>query len=214
MTEQLAELEKTVLAIIQGYLNKNRVLDIEKIIPFIQSRLREKHKKLTTYGIQLILKSLQEKKLIVNASKLSHDDILNNEKRKKIYDFIVKHPGTYFNRITSNLGITSHVVVWHLNMLVKFQFIIKEKIENREVFFTPDIDKQNKQLFYYVSKTKSQKIINYLKKNNIGVSKTQLSSELKMHINTVSKYLKILQNLKVISKEKHSRHLLYFINEK
>ena len=87
-------------------------------------------------------------------------------------------------------------------------------IPEEKVFFTPDIDKQNKQLLYYVSKTKSQKIINYLKENNIGVSKTQLSSELKMHIDTVSKYLKILQNLNVISKEKHSRHLLYFINEK
>ncbi|MFX0019502.1 MAG: hypothetical protein ACFFAK_02170 [Promethearchaeota archaeon] len=214
MTEQLAELEKTVLAIIQEYLNKNRVLDIEKIIPFIQSRLREKFKRLTTYGIQLILKTLLEKKLIINASKLSYDDILSNEKRKKIYDFIVKHPGTYFNRIVSNLNISSHVVVWHLNMLLKFQFIIKEKIENREAFFTPDVDKRKKQLFYYVSKTKSQKIINYLKMNNIGVSKTQISSELKMHINTVGKYLKILQNFNIISKEKHSKHLLYFINEK
>lgn len=203
-----------MLTIIQDYLNKNRVLDIEKIIPFIQSHLREKSKRLTAYGIQLILKSLLEKKLIVNASKLSHDDILNNEKGKKIYNFIVKHPGTYFNRIVSNLDISSHVVVWHLNMLLKFQFIIKEKIENREVFFTPNIDKRKKQLFYYVSKTKSQKIINYLKMNNIGVSKTQISSKLKMHINTVSKYLKILQNFNIISKEKHSKHLLYLINEK
>jgi len=47
-----------------------------------------------------------------------------------------------------------------LNGFLKLSFNL---IFNYEVFFTPNIEKQKKQLFYYVSKTKSQKIINYLK---------------------------------------------------
>ncbi|MFX0032123.1 MAG: hypothetical protein ACFE8E_13030 [Candidatus Hodarchaeota archaeon] len=213
MTEQLAELEKVVLSIIQDYLNKNRVLDIDKVIPFIQTRLREKSKRLTTYGIQLILKSLQEKKLIVKASKLTYDTILNNKKRRKIHKFIKNYPGTHFSRIVSKLEISSHVVVWHLNILLKFGFIKKEKIENRDAYYTPDIDKQRFQQLHYIYKAKSQKIIYYLKENNIGISKTQISSDLNMHINTVNKYLKVLNNVDIITKEKLSNSVLFFLNE-
>ena len=83
MTEQLVDNEKLVLGIIQNYLNMNRILDPESIIPFIQSRLRESSIYLTYYAIELILKSLLKQKLIVKASKLSHDDIL------KISNYII-----------------------------------------------------------------------------------------------------------------------------
>lgn len=214
MTEQLAGLEKVVLEIIQKYLDKNRVLDIDKMVPYIQSRLREKSINLTTYGIQLILKSLQEKKMIVRASKMTQDDVLKNEKRRKIHNFIQNYPGTHFNRIVSKLKISNHVVVWHLSILLKFEFIKKERIENRDVYYTPDVDKSKAHKLHYVYKPKSQKIINYLKLNDLGASKTQISSDLNMHINTVNKYLKILKKIDVIIKAKHSNANLFFLKEK
>ncbi|MFW9942949.1 MAG: hypothetical protein ACFFFT_18075 [Candidatus Thorarchaeota archaeon] len=214
MTEQLVEHEKLVLRIIQNYLNKNRILDPESIIPFIQSRLKEASVYLTYYAIELILKSLLKQKLIVKASKLTHEDILKNQKRKKIYNFILENPGSHFNKIVTTLNISNHVVVWHLNMLLKFNFIKKEKIDNHEVYSIPNVYSKTAELSYYISKRKSQKIINYLKQNDIGVSKTRLSADLKMHINTVNKYLGILENIKIVSKETHSKKVLYFLNEK
>ncbi|MFX1346197.1 MAG: hypothetical protein ACFFAI_13885 [Promethearchaeota archaeon] len=214
MTEQLVKHEKLVLRIIQNYLNKNRILDPESIIPFIQSRLKESSVYLTYYAIELILESLLKQKLIVKASKLTHDDILKNLKRKKIYNFILETPGSNFNKIVTTLNISNHVVVWHLNMLLKFNFIRKELIDNHEVYSAPDVYSNTAELSYYISKRKSQKIINYLKKNDIGVSKTRLSTDLQMHINTVNKYLEILEDLKIVSKETHSKKLLYFLNEK
>lgn len=213
MSEQLVEKEKLVLKIIQDYLNKNRILDPETIVPFIQSRLREASIYLTYYAIELVLKSLLNQKLIVKASKLTHDDILKNEKRKKIYDFILKYPGTHFNKIIINLKISNHVVVWHLNMLLKFNFIKKESVDNHEIYSAPDVDIKTIELSYYISKRKSQNIINYLKQNDIGISKTKLSVDLQMHINTVNKYLKILEDYRIVSKEKHSKKSLYFLNE-
>lgn len=213
MTEQLVENEKLVLQIIRGYLNKNRTLDPESIIPFIQSRLREASIYLTFYAIELILKSLLKKKLIVKASKLTYDDILTNEKRKKIYNFIIENPGTHFNRITHELEISNHVVVWHLNMLLKFNFIKKEIFDDRETYSAPDVDIKTIKLSYYVSKKKSQAIINYLKQNDIGISKTKLSVDLQMHINTISKYLNILEEYKIIIKDYRSKKSLYFLND-
>lgn len=213
MTELLVEKEKLVLNIIQDYLNKSRILDPETIIPFIQTRLRESSVYLTYYAIELILKSLLNQKLIVKASKLTHDDILKNEKRKKIYNFILENPGTHFNKIITNLKISNHVVVWHLNMLLKFNFIKKEVVDSHEVYSAPDVNTKTAELSYYISKRKSESIINYLKQNDIGISKTRLSIDLQMHINTVNKYLKILEDLKIVSKESHSKKLLFFLNE-
>jgi len=213
MTEQLVEKETLVLKIIQDYLNKNRILDPETIVPFIQSRLREASVYLTYYAIELVLKSLLKQKLIVKASKLTHDDILQNEKRKKIYDFILKNPGTHFNKIIIDLKISNHVVVWHLNMLLKFNFVKKEVIDNHDIYSAPDINTKTAELSYYISKRKSRNIINYLTQNDIGVSKTRLSVDLQMHINTVNKYLKILEDFKIVVKESHSKKLLYFLNE-
>jgi predicted transcriptional regulator len=213
MTEQLVENEKLVLGIIRNYLNMNRSLDPESIIPFIQSRLRESSVHLTYYAIELIIKSLLNQKLIVKASKLTHDDILTNEKRKLILNYIRENPGTHFNKIITELKISNHVVVWHLNMLLKFNFLKKEIIDDHETYSIPNVDSKTAELSYYISKAKSQKIISYLRENDIGVSKTKLSEDLQMHINTINKYLTILEDFKIIVKEHHSKKLLYFLND-
>ncbi|MBY8992533.1 MAG: hypothetical protein KGD58_17440 [Candidatus Lokiarchaeota archaeon] len=213
MTEQLIDNEKLVLDIIRDYLNKSRILDPETIVPFIQSRLKESSLYLTYYAIELILKSLLKQKLIVKASKLTHDDILKNEKRRNIFEFILEHPGTHFNKIVTILNLSGHVVVWHLNMLLKFSFVKKEVIDDHDVYSIPDVNIKTVELSYYISKKKSQTIINYLKQNDIGITKTKLSSALQMHINTVNKYLKILEDNEIVSTERHSNKSLYFLND-
>ncbi|KKM68071.1 hypothetical protein LCGC14_1464530, partial [marine sediment metagenome] len=46
-----------------------------------------------------------------------------------------------------------------------------------------------------------------------GITKTQLSKELKMHSTTISKYLKVLAQFGIIFKKKMSKRLIYFLNE-
>ncbi|MFX1590028.1 MAG: winged helix-turn-helix transcriptional regulator [Promethearchaeota archaeon] len=139
---------------------------------------------------------------------------MDNEKRKKIYEFILKNPGIYFNHIVRELQISNHVVVWHLNILLKFKFILKEIVGKHEIYFDANKDFKDIELFYLTSKEKSQKIINYLKQNNIGIPKTQLSEELNMNINTTSIYLKELEQFNVITKQRASNKVLYFLNER
>ncbi|MFX1357596.1 MAG: winged helix-turn-helix transcriptional regulator [Promethearchaeota archaeon] len=214
MLIELQEQEALVLNIIEDYLNKNREFKIDEIIPYIQSRIRRSSLNLNYKGIETILKSLIEKNYVLEGSKLIRSKILDNEKRKKIYEFILKYPGIYFNHIVRKLQISNHVVVWHLNILLKFKFILKEIVGKHEIYFDANKDFKDIELFYLTSKEKSQKIINYLKQNNIGIPKTQLSEELNMHINTTSKYLKELEQFNVITKQRASNKVLYFLNER
>jgi len=213
MLIELLEQEKLVLDVVQEYLNKNRYFNMNEIISFIIARFRTASININISGIEEILRSLVSKNLIVEGSKLTVDDILRNLKRKKIYEFILANPGVYFNRIIRELKISNHVIVWHLKILLKFNFIKKKKFENHNLYFDAKYNIKNTKLSYLTSKEKSRKIIEYLKNFDYGITKTQLSKELKMHINTVSKYLEMFEQVNIVFKKKISKRIIYFLHE-
>lgn len=213
MVLELAEKEKAVLDIVHDYLNKNRQFTFEEIIPFIISRVRLNSLNINKEGVKVILKSLTNKKILVEGSKLARNEILKNQKRKNIYEYIVKNPGTYFNRIVHELNYSNHIVVWHLNMLLKFDFISKETVENHEIYFDATKVFDEIRSIYFKSKDKSREIINFLQKNNIGATKTNLSHELNMHMSTTAKYLKLLEKYDIIVKKKIDNKNLYFLKD-
>ena len=214
MVLELVEEEKTILNIVHDYLNKNRQFTFEEILPHINSRIRLSSINISNEGVRKILISLTNKKLIVEGSKLIRSEILNNEKRKDIYDFIINNPGTYFNKILHELNYSNHIVVWHLSMLLKFDFISKKILENHEIYFDATTELGDISSTYFTMKEKSQKIINFMKKDNLGITKTNLSQELNMHMNTLAKYLTLLEKYDVIVKKKIDNKNLYFLSEK
>ncbi|MFX1447794.1 MAG: hypothetical protein ACFFCG_06620 [Promethearchaeota archaeon] len=214
MAIELAEKEKVILDIVHDYLNKNRQFTFEEIVPYIISRVRLASVNINKEGVKVILKSLTKKRLLVEGSKLAKSDILSNQKRKRIYEYITNNPGTYFNRIVNELNYSNHIVVWHLNMLIKFDFIHKEVFENHEIYFDATEVFDEIVSKYFTSKEKSREIIHYLKNDDIGVTKTTLSQELSMHMDTLAKYLKLLEKYDVIVKKKIDNRNLYFLKEK
>ncbi|MFX1363851.1 MAG: hypothetical protein ACFFCE_14280 [Promethearchaeota archaeon] len=213
MLIELLEEEKLVFDVVKEYLNKNRYFNVNEIIPFIIARFRSTSKNINISGIEEILKSLVNKNILVEGSKLSIDDILKNQKRKLIYDFIIYNPGVYFSRIVRELKLSNHVVVWHLNILLKFNFIKKEKIEHHDIYFDSKYNLKDKKIRYLTSKEKSRKIIDYLRKFDYGITKTQLSKDLKMHISTITKYIEMFIQLHIIFEKRVSKRSLYFLSE-
>ena len=205
--------EQIVLNVVQEYLDKNRQFNMEKILPFIISRFRLASINISKNGIEEILRSLIKKDLLVEGSKLSRDDILLNLKRLQIYNFILRNPGTYFNRIIKELNLSNHIVVWHLSMLLKFKYVSKEVFDNHDIYFDSNLDFEQVKISYFTLKEKSKKIIDYLKVNHDGITKTRLSEALKMHPNTITKYLDSLLEHNIINKEKVSNKTLYFLNQ-
>ncbi len=213
MLIELLEQEKIVLDVVKEYLDKNRYFNLNEIIPFIVARFRTASRNINISGIEEILRSLIKKNMIVEGSKLSIDDVLRNQKRKLIYEFIVANPGVYFNRILRELKFSNHVVVWHLKILLKFKFIKKDNFEDHDIYFDSTYNLKNKKLRYLTSKEKSRKIIEYLKEFDYGVTKSQLSNELKMHNNTITKYLEMFEQVNIVFKKKISKRNIYFLTE-
>ena len=209
----LSEEEILVLKIIQEYLNKNRTFNKIEIIPFITAKIAKKKINISYNGICGILKSLVEKNIIVEGSKLTKYDIFSNLNRKKIYEFIIKNPGIHFNKLVKSLNISVFSVEWHLNILLKFDLIRKVKIEKYDAYFDSKLPSKNDEILHIISREKCKKIIQYLNQNNEGYSKNYLSKELQIHSNTISTYIEKLEEFGLLLKKELSNMTLYFLNE-
>ena len=205
--------EEIIYSIILDYLEENRTFRFDEIIPYINSRLSKASININTNGVKKNLNLLLEKRYIVEGSKLSIDTVLLNPNRLELYKFIEDNPGYYFNSIVKTLDISKYVIYFHLQMLLKFELIRKVEIENHEVYYEKSFNPDDLIPLYYQSKGKSKKIISFLKQDNIGHTKTEISHKLKIHLNTVIKYLNILEELEIISRETISNKDLYFYND-
>lgn len=210
---QITNQETMVFDIVQEYLNENRTFDYNKILPYIVSRFAKSSINISTKGIIKHLERLTEKNMIVEGSKLTKNDVLINLKRKKLYEFIVERPGVYFNQIVNKLKLANHVVIWHVQILLKFNFIKVHEIDNREVYFETTVDLKNIEPLHIASHDKAKKILEFLRLNNTGLTKTKIAKELNMHINTITKYLDSLESIQAIIKENIGNKILYFLIE-
>ena len=199
--QKLDSQEQTVLEVIQEYLNKNKIFNIMEIVPFIRARFKSQGVNINDVGIKEILISMVKKKIVIEGSKLIRDSVLLNEKRKIIYNYIIKTPGTYFNKILRKLAINNYIAVWHIDILTKFGFIKKEPFDNRVIYYDVNMELEQVKRLYFGSNKKSKLIFAYLQQNNIGISKTKIAKELQMHPQTATKYLDALDALGMIKKE-------------
>jgi len=212
MQETISKKEDIVLEVVQEYLDMNRVLDMENVVDFIKHRFSRKSININNKGIKKILKNLIENKYIIPGSKLIKYEILQNPNRREIYDVIKANPGIYFNKLLKRVKLANHVVAWHINILLKFECILKEKIDNHEVYYHPKISPAEAKRSHYLSKAKSREIIEYCKNTDYKpITKTHLSKALNTHYNTISKYVDILESLGVLVKIEMDNKTVYEI---
>ena len=205
--------ENDVYTEIVNYLNSNRTLRLDEIIPYLNSRFSRSSINLNREGITKIVNSFVQRNLIVEGSKLTREEILLNNKRSKIYNYIAKNPGVYYYNIMKKLSISSHVVIWHLNILLEFNYIKKTTIDNHDIYFEVSMDLDIVKVRYYLKNEKCKQIIDHLKNKHLGDSKTSMSRNLKMHPNTIKKYIEILEDLEIVLKTEASNTTMYLLNE-
>jgi len=194
--------EISVFTLILEFLNQNRVFSKEKAAEYIKSRYNKANGNLNQNGIKLVINSLIEKNIIVEGSKLTRNEILQNSNRKQIYDFIIKNPGIYRNKLARKLDLSTYLIKWHVSMLIKFNLIRELKLSNNIAYFDSSKRQENDLILHTISKDKCVRIINFLKINTEGKSKNQISKALNMHFNTTSKYLNKMDKFNLLERKK------------
>ena len=204
--------ESHVLAFVEEFLNNNRVCYKPNLVSFIKNRNFQKDNGLNYNGIRHILDSLVAKHMIVEGSKITRNTILSNLNRSSIYEEIKNNPGMYLNKLSKDLGLSIFLTNWHLNMLLRFNMIRKQEFNNQIAYFDSELPSENDYILQIISRVKCSELIEYLKLNSKGCTKSQIAKTLRMHHTTVNKYLEILINGQLVNLRILDKKNFYCLN--
>ncbi|MFX1411870.1 MAG: hypothetical protein ACFFA6_16105 [Promethearchaeota archaeon] len=203
----LKNTESVILELVREYLTKKTFFSIKEIIPYVNNRLRY-NPNINENRIELILKDLIKKRILIPGTRLMKNNIVDHPKRNEIFNYIKKNPSNV-NEIMKALNIGSNHALWHLSCLEKFQFIRSKKINNHRIFFKFSSNPEHDELYFYLKKEIVQNIINFMKKENKALKITEIATSLKKNHNTIKKYLDVLKSLKLINIEKDKNRILF-----
>ncbi len=195
--------ESQVLALVEEFLNQNRVCYKHDLVSFIKNRNFQDDNGLNHNGVEHILDSLAAKHVIAEGSKITRNNTLRNFNRSSIYEEIKNNPGVYLNKLSKNLDLSIFLTNWHLNILLRFNMIRKQELNKQIAYFDSELPSENDYILQIISRLKCSEIIEFLKLNSNGCTKSQIAKTLRMHHTTVNKYLEILienqlANLKIL----------------
>lgn len=109
------------------------------------------------------------RKILVEGSKFTQETVLSNTIRKRIYSFIKTHIGAHFSLIRERVLSVDRKsfgspgqLIWHLGMLVKFNYIKKLKVGNFTIFLPIEIDDEFGLICFLINDKLNKKIVNLL----------------------------------------------------
>ncbi len=155
---------KRVLEIAEEIMNKNKILNLENLYNLAKKRL-----KIPKSGLISIIHFLINKKILIEGSKFSKETVLSNRLRYNIFRFIKKNGAVHYSLIrkilkdnqTDNL-VSSGQLIWHLEMLLKFEYIKKIKVGNYSVFLPYEMDREMGILNFLLGDKINMKIVNLI----------------------------------------------------
>ena len=208
----LSNEESEVLTLVEEFVNQNRVCYRPDLVSFIKNRNFQDDNGLNHNGVEHILDSLAAKHVIAEGSKITRNTILCNFNRSSIYEEIKNNPGVYLNKLSKNLGLSIFLTNWHLNILLRFNMIRKQEFNKQIAYFDSELPSENDYILQIISRAKCSEIIEYLKLNSKGCTKSQIVKTLRMHHTTVNKYLEIIIDNQLANLRIYGNKNLYYLN--
>jgi predicted transcriptional regulator len=155
---------KSVIKIANEILNEGRLLNIEYLY-----RRAKRELKIPREGLLTIIQYLVNKKILINGSKFTRDTILENDIRNLVYNYIQQNIGLHFSAIKrdlvkflkgSQIGVGQ--LIWHLEMLLKFNLIKSFELGNHTIFIPVEMDETIAKIYYLARNLVRNKILRHL----------------------------------------------------
>jgi len=153
-------LVQEVLAVAEGIISENRVLSARLLYNEARRQVRGEQKTLLA-----IINFLLEHRILVEGSKLTKELVLSNLHRRNIYEYIRTNRGAKFSTIRDAYeGTTgsSGQLIWHLQLLLKFNYIKRIKFKRFTIFLPMEMDEEEGLLTYFVRDPLNNKILKLL----------------------------------------------------
>ena len=140
------------------------------------------------------------------------DEILENERRGKIYAAIEASPGIHLRELQRTLDLPLTSLEYHLSYMTRRKILFAETEGHHKRYYSKPLDFEDKKVLTALRQKRMREIVLTVLEN--GKAKNQLLAEcLKMSHSTLSSYLKYRVNKNILTREKIGYEYHYTVRD-
>lgn len=140
------------------------------------------------------------------------DEILENEKRRKLYAIIEANPGIHLRELQRIVNMPVATVEYHLEYMHRKKIIYSEASEHVKRYYSKPLDPEDKKILSALRQKKLREIVLVVLSNQ--KAKYQFLSDcFKLPHSTLSLYLKYLVDREVLDREKIGYENVYTVHD-
>ncbi|MCK4614213.1 MAG: winged helix-turn-helix transcriptional regulator [Thermoplasmata archaeon] len=133
------------------------------------------------------------------------------ENRRSLYRYIREHPGLHLRGISRDLDMNIGTLRHHIKFLERNRIVVSKKDGNLKVFFAArKLNADDKRISLLLQQKRLRNIILVIIITP-GLTHGEISEKLSIKPSTLSKYVKILHEKKVLYFEKNRNEKRYFV---
>jgi predicted transcriptional regulator len=140
------------------------------------------------------------------------DEILNNERRGKIYECIKKNPGLHLRQLQRSLHIPLASLQYHLSYMARKKIIFEEKSENYTRYYCKLLEPEDKKVLSVLRQKRLREIVLLILVNK-KVKCQLIVRTLNLSPSTISFYLNHLVEHSVIERTKIGYENIYTLKD-
>jgi predicted transcriptional regulator len=151
-----------------------------------------------------------EQKVIKIDEKITGETILLNPQRQSILQYLSRFPCNHMNGIVRDLNLSYPTVKWHIDLMIKQEFVSYKKLGNKNVYYPYNmIAERDVELFTFLNKDKARLLYVLLIKKP-GLTQKEICKLSNMSNRTVISYLNDLITYKFIRVRKDGIYRRYY----
>lgn len=141
------------------------------------------------------------------------DIILENSRRRKIYDLIKRNPGLHFRELHRRLSIPLSSLEHHINYMIRKEVINKQRDGGYTRYFAGQLTKEEQKLISALRHKKLREIVAIVLEKR-EVKYQDLKIHLELPSSTLSYYLKYLLDHDILRRQKIGYENVYLIKDR
>jgi predicted transcriptional regulator len=142
---------------------------------------------------------------------MNKDEVLLNDTRRDIYNYILDNPGCHLREIQKEMGVSISTATWHLRILEKAGLIRVVKHRNKLLYYPTGFKLEDALVATTLKNATAKAIVDYLLRvGNAHVRK--IARDLDLGVETVRYNLKKLERVGVVLNVEEGNKVVYYIN--
>jgi predicted transcriptional regulator len=134
--------------------------------------------------------------------------ILENQRRREIYDFLISNPGFHMRELQRRLDLPLTSLEYHLDYMVRRNVLRREREGRYTRFYARLLDEKDEKVISILRQRKLREIILLIIAKD-GITFRGLQNITKLPTSTLSYYIKQLTDHGLISKQRVGHEILY-----